>query len=627
MKKMNRFFSRNFLSSVVAVIALFIIIVFINFLSGKFYSRADITEDNLYTLSDGTLNMIKNLPEDVALKFFYSADLPNLPPALKNYAARVKDLLDEYVNNSDGNIQLEEFNPKPDSDAEEWAQKYGVAGSPLNPLDYENKFFFGVVAEAVDKHAAIPFLDPQREKFLEYDLSYLIFQVTHPEKKTVGIISSLPVTGTEAQPFVMGAQSRPKPSPPWVFVQELKKTFDVVEIETNAVALPKKLNLLLVIHPKDLAEETKFAIDQFVLNGGKAVFFVDPFCNVDTSSGPMGMSFPGSSELNDLFNAWGFDVPDKKIVVDMEHPTTVSIGRGRAEKSPAWITADVSMFNPDDIMCAELDRLLFPVAGFIKKLEKSNCEITPLVRTSKKAMKTDAFAAMRGNEEIVNNFVSENKQFTLAAKISGAFNSAFTNGAPKNVATTNLLKTAVGSNTVVVIADVDLLADQFNFQELNIFGFTAHRPFNNNIDFVLNGADQLCGDDNLISIRSRAKFDRPFTVVDELERRAQQKWLDHEKELSAELQRVQQALNEMQMKKDKSQRFIISEEQQKKIQEFKQKQIEIAKQLKNVRKNLRKDIEDLGFRLKFYNMALVPILVCFFGIGLALYRRYKIKNY
>ncbi|RLD10028.1 MAG: ABC transporter, partial [Chlamydiae bacterium] len=214
----------------------------------------------------------------------------------------------------------------------------------------------------------------------------------------------------------------------------------------------------------------------------------------------------------------------------------------------------------------------------------------------------------------------------LAAKISGLFKSAFTNGAPSGSSITNFISVSKSTNTIVVIADVDLLADQFNFQELNVFGFVAHRPFNNNIDFILNGADQLCGDNNLISIRSRSKFDRPFTVVDQLERQAQQKWLNHEKELSAELQRVQQGLNSMQMKKDESQKFIISEEQQKKINEFRQKQIEIAKQLKQVRKNLRKDIDDLGLKLKFYNMALVPLLVCLFGIGIAVYRHYKVKN-
>ena len=623
---MKHLLTRKFFSSITAVIALFVIIVIVNLIAGKFYSRADITENHLYTLSQGTINMIKNLPDDVTLKFFYSKNFKDLPPAFKNYAARVNDLLEEYVNNSDGNIKLEKFDPTPDSDAEEWAQKYGVKGSAVNPLDFDNKFYFGIVAEAVDNHAVIPLLDPQREKYLEYDLSYLIYQVTHPEKKSIAVISSLPVTGTEGQPFVLGGKNSSPPSPPWVFVQELKKTFNVINVATNATELPDNINLLLVIHPKNLSEEIKFAIDQFVLNGGKAIFFVDPFCNVDTKIMSMGINIPESSDLNDLFIPWGFEVPDKKIVVDMYHPTTVSFGSGRAEKSPTWITADPSMFNPDEIMCAQLDRLLFPVAGHIVKSKNSKCDIVPLIHTSENSMTADAFSAMRGNDQIVKNFKSQNKKMTLAAKISGTFKSAFTNGAPKGSAVTNVITVSKSTSAIVVIADVDMLADQFNFQELNIFGFTAHRPFNNNIDFVLNGADQLCGDDNLISIRSRSKFDRPFTVVDQLERQAQQKWLDHEKELSAELQRVQQALNSMQMKKDESQKFIISEEQQKKIDEFRQKQIQIAKQLKQVRKNLRKDIDNLGLKLKFYNMALVPLLVCLFGIGIAIYKHYKIKN-
>ena len=623
---MKHILTRKFLSSIAAVAVLFVIIVLVNYLAGQFYTRVDITEDKLYTLSSGTEKMVRDLPEDVTIKLFYSSSYPNQPPSLKNYASRVKDLLEEYANHSGASVHFETYDPKPDSTEEEWAQKYGLAGSPINPFEHDTLFYFGLVAEAVDQQAVIPFLDPQRERFLEYDVSRMIYEVTHPDKKKVAIMSSLPVTGTPPTPFMVPGQPRPEKKTAWVFVDELRKSFDVVDIATNATDIAKDIDLLVLIHPKQFSDETQFAIDQHVLNGGKAMFFVDPFCNVDARPSGMGFNMPGSSDLNKLFKAWGFEVPEKKGVIDMRHPTTVSIGSGRAEKTPAWITADEGMFDKNDIMCAQLDRLLFPVAGRVEKLESTDCEITPLVQTSTESMEQDVFDLLQGTEQIRKDFVASGEHMSLASKVRGTFKTAFPDGAPGENSSNDYLKIAVRPNTIVVIADVDLLADQFNFQEIDFFGYKAHRPFNNNMDFVLNGVDQLCGDEELISIRSRAKFDKPFTVVDELEARAQEKWMAHEKELSAELQNVRMALRDMQAKKDESQRFIISAEQQKKIKEFENRQREIAKALKEVRKSLRKDIDELGFRLKFYNMALVPLCVCFFGIGLALHRYYKIKR-
>lgn len=622
---MKHLFTRRVLTSAAGILALAVLLVCINVIARALYVRFDVTADKMYSLSRGTRELLKNLPEDVTLKLFYSRALGNQDSYMKAYADRVLDLLREYVNYGHGAVTLEVFDPTPDSDEEEWAQKYGVAGNPVNPLQADELFYFGLVAEAADQHQTIPLLTPQRERFLEYDISRLIYQVLNPRKKTVGIVSSLPVAGSQTPPFMLRMRQEEQ-AKPWVFVEELRKTYDVVTIATNDSVIPPTVDVLLVIHPKNFPDELLFAIDQYVLGGGKTIVFVDPACNVDSEDAAMGFRLPSASNLDKLFSAWKIEVP-RTAVIDMDNPTTVSMGGNRAESVPSWITVTGDMLNQDDVTSAQLNLLVIPVASRVKNLDTAQNTLTPLIKTSKNVMEKDVFAAQGSVRDLREGFVSANEPYFLAARVSGKFATAFPEGKPGAPEETNgLLKVAAQPATIIVIADVDLLADQYNFQEINIFGFKAYRPFNNNIDFVMNAVDQLAGDANLIAIRSRAKFERPFTVVKELERAAQERWLAHERELSEELQTLRRQLAELQAKRDDQQRFILTAEQQQKIEQFRQRQVEVAKQLKEVRKNLRRDIDALGLRLKVYNMALVPLGVCLFGIGLALYRYYQVKQ-
>lgn len=620
---MKHVFGKKFILSSAGIILIFAAIVLVNVIAQNIYMRADLTEDNLYTLSQGTKNMLHDLPEHVTLKFFYSSSLENIPPHIETYAQRVQDLLDEYRTYGGDDLTIEEFNPTPDSDAQEWAQKYGIQGSPLNPMDPDTMLYFGIVAESLDNTAALPFLEPQREPYLEYDLSRMIYDITHPEKKTVGIISSLPVTGSWPMPRNYPQQPEEQKDP-WVFVQELKKTFAVQNIPTNAPTIPGNIDLLLIIHPKDLAEQTLFAIDQFILNGGHTITFVDPFCNVDINN-TMGFPMPGSSSLNSLFSAYGFTIPEDEVVADMDFATDVRVTPTRAERSPIWISGGTDLCNQDAIACAGLNTILFPVTGYVTTNENAdNLEIVPYFTSSPNVMTLSSYAAQQGAQQLRSSFTPLNHSLTLAAHIRGAFSTAFPNGPPDSVTQTNTFKTkATKPVSLIVAADVDMLANEFNFQEVNFFGMKGYQPFNNNIDFVLNALDQLSGDDNLISLRSRATFRRPFTVVEELERDAQKKWLDHEKELSAKLQTVQQRIQQLEAQKDESQRLIINEQQQKEIEKFRQEQFDIARKLKDVRKKLRSEIDALGMKLAFYNIALVPIIIALFGIILALIKNYR----
>lgn len=623
---MKHIFSKKFLSSVIGIVALLVILVIINLVAGKIYFRTDITEDRIYSLSDGTKKMLRDLPEDVTMKLFFSSSMVDVPPIIKQYAGRVKDLLKEYENNSGGAVTVEFYDPKLDSDEEEWAQKYGVAGNPINPFVYDELLYFGLVAEALDHTATIPVLDPKRERYLEYDVSQLIFQVLNPEKKTIGVLSSLPVTGTPGPAFMMSPQAARDRKAPWVLVQELKQMYNVINISTNVSVIETDIDVLLVIHPKNFSDSLQFAIDQYVMNGGKAVFFVDPFCTIDQTATGMGFPMPGSSDLNTLFEAWGVSVPKDKVVADLDNPTTIAVGQNRAEKNPVWITASGPMFNDDEISCADLGMMIFPVIGQVEPGTNAAVSIIPLVSSSTNAMAIQNYIAQSNAGNIKRQFVPAGKSFSFAVKLNGILKTAFPDGVPGASNDVDVVSATASLNTVIIVADVDMLADQFNIRQMNFLGMKTFQRINNNFDFVINTIDQLTGDENLIAVRSRANTERPFTVVQELERNAQDKYLAKEKELAAEYDQVRRRLAELQAQKDESKKLIVSDEQRREIEQWQNQRIEVARELKEVRKNLTRDKENLGFRLKVYNMALMPAIVCLFGIGLALYRHYKVKQ-
>jgi len=622
---MTHILTKRIFSSMVGILALAGILVMANVLAKMFYVRNDITADKMFSLSPGTLNLLKELPEDVTIRFYYSASMPSQNPFIRQYADRVKDLLREYENNSHGGLKVETFDPKPYSDEEEWAQKLGVAGNPLNPREPDQVFYFGLVVEALDRHQVIPVLAPDREQFLEYDLSRMIFQVIHPEKKTIGVISTLPVLGSEPPPMMMMMRQQQQAEQPWIFVNELRKTYNVCPVSTNDPVSLTGIDLLMVIHPRGLPESTLFAIDQYVLRGGRLLVFTDPACFVDNAGAAYGIPMPGNSNLNRLLAAWGAVMTENKVVFDLDNPTTVGNGRGGAEENFAWVSLSGSMFNQDEIISAPLNSMILPGAGSMKPAPGVTNTMVPLLLSSKNALEQDAMGAVAGRQTLMKNSEPLGVRLPMAVKLTGKFTTAFPAGLPEGP-TGDVLKVSSAPNTVIIICDADMLANQFNFREINLFGQKLYQPFNNNIDFVMNAVDQLCGDNNLISLRSRAKFERPFTVVKELEQQAQKQWLSHENELVGKLQAVRTKLNELQAKKDESQRFIMSVEQKQQIEEFQKQQADITRKLREVMRNQRQGIEDLGFALKLLNMLVVPVLVCIAGIGLAYYRHYKVSH-
>ena len=625
-KERNLNFKKIYLSTF-GLIILLVILVLGNLILSFANVRWDTTEDKIYSLSKGTRNILSEMSVPVDIKFFYSQSHRDFPAGLKIYARRVEDFLSEYENESGGKIKLEVIDPKVDSDEEDWAQRYGIR--PLTGPSGEN-LYCGLVFLAEDREEKIELLDPSREELLEYDLTQAIFRLQSPKKKTIGIISSLPVMGGPANMPVPG---QPQGLPPFFFISELKKAYDVRDLGLSAEKIDDSIDLLMIIHPKGISPKTEYAIDQYVLKGGNALIFVDPLCVSDRSRGQQQFMQMPSSNLEKLFKAWGVTMDPAKALVDMNQPTRVRGRDGTAEDNPMWISARGEAFDSADIVTSQLENMLFPIAGALKKSEGSGHEFIPLVQSSDRSSLVNAFMAQLGAEGVRKNFVSANEKFNIAVRIRGKFTSAFPEGPPpadgsgaKEQDNKGHLTVGQKNATLIIVADADMLTDQFYVQRSNFLGFNMARVFNDNLNFLSNAVEILLGSDDLIGLRSRGKFERPFTAVLELKQKAQERWLAKENELIKEEEITNRKLQELQQQKSDSSNLILSQDQEAEIIKFKKKRLDIKQELKQVRRNLRADIERLGNILKVINIFLMPVCVAIAGIGFAIYRQRRMKT-
>lgn len=626
---------------VAGLAVIFVIIVAVNVLVAGVRLRADLTEEKLYTLSEGTQKILKNLDQDVEIKFYASTSLPEVPIFLKDYADRVWDLLQEYRLVARGHLTLTREDPKPDSDAEEWAQKYGITGQALDV--FGPPFYLGLVAICGKDEAVIPVLDPRMEALLEYQITRLIWRVTHPTRPVIGVLSSLPVLGSQSPPFMMPGQP-PQRQAPWLVFQELRQDYELRQLEGDMERIPDDLQTLLVIHPKNLSDRTLFAIDQFVLRGGHLVVLVDPLCFADSESGQSGMfgwDMSGSN-LEKLFQAWGVAYAPDRVVADSRAGLPLPTGDGKAELNFAWILLGTNGMNRSEVLTSQIDWMIFPAAGCFRNETGSDLQFIPLLKTSEASGLVSPMAARFGGVSMRREFKSEGAPLTLAVRLTGQFKTAFPEGPPSLSSTTNAEDRTEsptnapsaflreGESSVVLVGDVDFVNDRFCYEELNFFGAKVYRPLMygqreiENGAFFANVVEQMAGSPDLIAIRARGRSHRPFDRVLAIEQRAVEAWRAQEAELERELEETQRQLREMQAGKEGHQRFILSEEQKQAIVRFRARELEIKARLKEVRKNLRRDIERLGVTVKVVNMALMPLLVALSGVGIGIYRRFKV---
>ncbi|MBR1922074.1 MAG: Gldg family protein [Kiritimatiellae bacterium] len=585
--------------------------------------RCDCTAEGLYTLSRGSRAVLGQLTEDVTLKYYVSSSAAEMPMALKTYAAQVGNLLKEYARAGGGRLVVEEYDPKPDSDAEEWAQRYGV-----EPQTGANPFgagiYFGVVAVCGDREETLGVLSPRTESTLEYDLTRLVTRVAWPERPVVGVMTSLAdVMGGQMNPMMM--QMRERPPQGWAAFAELAKDYDVRAVPVDAEAIDDDVKTLVVLHAKDLPDKTLYAIDQFVLRGGKLVACVDPFSVKDmlasreranTMMGAMGGD--GPSTLGKLFEAWGVQFDPGKIACDLAAATKLGNGQGGVESNPAFLSLGAGNMAKGDLLAADLTNVMFPFPGALAFEKKAmDLAFEPVITTSAdNSCTTDKMSLQFGG---MKDMVPDGKPRVLAARLSGTFKTAY----PKGPDGTNDVSKALaeGKGNVILFADSDFLADDFCVRMIKTPFGAIPQLVNENLTLFSNVIEQFAGREELIGVRSRGASDRPFTVVNELEAEATKKWQAREAAFQQELQETQQRLAALQREKKAGERYILSQEQQDEIVKLRKSQSETRRQLKNVRKELTADIDSLGLRLKVVNIVLVPALVVLFGLCRAYLRR------
>lgn len=615
------------------VIALLALLIAANFIVGAFNLRADLTDGDVYTLSPGTRKVLAKLEAPVKLRLYYSQGSEAVPVGLKTFAKRVEDLLNEYKAAGGGKVVIEKFNPEPDSDAEDSAQLDGIEGQLTNTGE---KFYLGLSIAFLDQKAAIPVLTPDRERLLEYDITRGIAQVGEAKKPVVGVMSALPVLGRSLDPI-----RKQQPTEAWVLVQELKRTFEVREVKLDAPKIGDDIKVLLVIHPRNLSEETEYAIDQYVLRGGKLIAFVDPYAYFDQQpdfQNPFGGSQAGQSTFYNLFKAWGIDMDMGKVVADL----TFASGAG-PRLLPTLLSLNTQALNLDDVVTGQVGTLLYAFGGSFKGKPADGLTQTVLAHTSKNAMPVDLIIATLSGEPSTRGFQPSNEEMPLAIRLTGTFHTAFPQGKPKpfmppradrkkgtddrNAAdSTPQLKQSKEENSVVLVGDVDMLSDGAAVDIQEVFGQRVAIPRNGNLALALGLVEQVSGDSALITLRSRAAFSRPLTVIREMEARAQSQYLGKIKELEDNLNETQENLKKLQKSKAGVTSTILTPEQQTELDNFRKKEAETRIALKELRKNLRVETDALEFWTKVVNIGLVPLLVALAGVALALARRRKLRR-
>ncbi|HLT76856.1 MAG TPA: Gldg family protein [Ferrovibrio sp.] len=614
-------------------------------------ARIDLTEAKLYTLSEGTRNVIKAVPEPITMRFFFSEKVGSAAPQMMQYGNRVRELLERYAAMSDGKIRLEVIDPEPFTEAEDRAVGAGLQAANLPG----GQFYFGLVAtNTLDQQQVIPFFQADKEQFLEYDLTKLVYALSNPKKPTIGILGALPL---EYGPGGIMAAMRGQ-SDPYLILEQIKQFFDVKMLDASKPEeINDSLSVLILAHPKDLSPQAQYAIDQYVLKGGRLIAFADPYSETAAAMpNPMtGQPMPGgeqSSLLNDLFRAWGVEVAPDKFVADLAMAQRVQTG----QSGPAavvdyipWLAIPNARMSADDVVTAELTQINVASIGSIRQLDGATTTLTPLITSSDQAMLMDT-ADLKGNPDpqgLAEKFKPTGETYTLAARISGPAKTAFPDGPPKAeakegeakdgeakdseakpaAAPAEQVKESTGPINVLLFADADLLDDRFWVRQQQMFGQTMYVPIAANADFLINAIDNMSGSGDLIGLRSRGKSLRPFERIDSMRRQAEQQFLARQRQLEKKLEDTQKQLADLQTKAQEQSNALLSAEQQAAMDAFRNDLLETRRELRGVQRELNRDIENLQLLVKFINIGLMPLLAALVAVALGIaWRRRRVRR-
>lgn len=602
--------------------------------------RLDLTENRLYTLSDGTRSLLAGIAEPINLYFFFSDRETADIQFLRSYAVRVREMLEEFEAEAGGGLNLQVIDPLPFSEDEDRAAQFGLQNLSLGSLG--DSIYFGLAAtNSVGDEAIIEVFEPAKESSLEYDLARLIYSLANPDKNAIGLLTSLPMNGG------FDPQSQ-QPSQPWVINQQARQLFEVRNLPASFDTVDDDISLLWIVHPTDLDEQTLYAIDQFILGGGRALIFVDPFAEVAATPGAMpGMpGMPGgatSSNLERLFAAWGLAYDPGQVVVDNVNALSVATGGlgARPVRHIGLLGLEGAGIDPSDVVTAGLTSVNLGAPGALAATEGAEIRLVPLLTSSAESTTygVERFQFLPDPSSLLDDFRPSADEYVLAARVEGAIGTAFPDGPPRaddasgdegSAAATQTSSDSSGHLTaseqanLIVVADVDILSDRLWVQlQRSIFGQQLASAFASNGDFVTNAIANLAGSADLIGLTSRATFARPFDTVEALRREADARFRATEQQLQAELAETEQRLGELQATRDDANSLLMSPEQQAELERFRDQQVRIRQDLRAVQRNLDSSIENLGVALKIINIAAVPLVLTVLALMVAFVRQRK----
>jgi len=611
-------------------------------------AKADLTAERLYTIADGTKSVLRRIEEPISVRLYYTRKLGEVAPLFAKHFDRVKALLEQYRDLSGGKVQLTVLEPEPFSDAEDRAVASGLRGIRLNQ-DGETGYFGLVATNTTDNDAAIEFFAPDRERFLEYDLTKLINGLANPKKRVVGLMASIPVDGGPMNPM----QPMRQPAPPWTVMEQVREFFEVRQLEQTITEIPSDIDVLMLAQPTNLSRDAVYAIDQYVLRGGRVLAFIDPVSESTPPTAQMGMPMPPmppAGDILDLLKAWGVSIDTEKLAGDPSMARRVQFGGGPGGRPVvtdylAWLQVDAAHINQADPLAAGIERLNLASAGFITKVDGTTTNVQPIMQTSAGAgvMEAMGLRVMPDPLALSRDFKSGGKPLILAARISGEAKTAYPDGRPKPAEEAKGEKPAAdaakdkpaeaakgeavvphfasGPVNVILIADSDLLADQFWVSIQELLGQRIAMPQAHNAAFVINALENLSGGEALATLRGRGVNDRPFERVANIRRDAERRYREKEQTLNAKLKDLQGKLQQMETKSGEGGQILLSDKDRQTIEGFRGEMLEVRRELRGVQADLRRDIDRLDGWLKFFNIAAVPLLIGLGGIAVGLSRR------
>ena len=623
-------------------VGLIVVVAIISVLPGW---RIDLTEDGLFSLSDGTRNIVSNLSEPMEIMFFYSDSATEDAPQIRTYATRVQELLQEIVIASNGNLSLTMIDPEPFSEDEDLATQYGIQAVPVTQGG--EGIYFGIVVRREEGDAAnpvfetMPLVRPDQEQFLEYEFMKLISKVEDPDLTVIGLITSLDIDGGYDP---MSGQA----TPPWMIMDYVRQLYEVRRLSNDVEQIEEDVDILMIVHPQGLTNKTLYAIDQHVMRGGETIVFLDPSADSMVSRMAEGNLIPAgiSSELPGLLESWGVSFDNSKVLTDSDLALRVRMGaNSRPMPHLGMLGAKRANMNPGDIITSRLETVNLSTPGAIAALPDADVSFEPLMESTANSMLMNRTLIEDADDPSIlfDEFAATPESYVIAARVSGSFASAFPDGRPvtpepeleEATAEDNPaqpeeqeetaadeavaeaeeedfpahIASSQGTSNILLFADTDLLTDRMWVQIAQFLGQRIPQPFANNGDLLINALDNMSGGADLVSIRSRGRYSRPFTRVLDLQREADDRLRVEEAELLDRLAETEAQLAQLNTDENGQPIGQVTPEIQSEIDGFNAELVQTRRRLRDVQYQLTEDIERLGANLKAINTALIPALL------------------